>query len=179
MGSDSVVSVKLRPVVLDDMKKMLEWPRYEGKTDQWANLPAESLAEAEEWLHTYHQPPNCYCLIVVSDAGEVVGRCNLAVLDEETGVGGIFGFVIRRDMSDRGFAQAALVQLLRFAFRQLDMSAIYLYTQAVNRKARHVYEKFGFKFMGSHYDYRDGQGYVKFIDLVAWRGEWEQDLQNK
>ncbi len=179
MGSESVASVKLRPLVMDDIKEMLEWPRYEGKTDQWANLPAESLEEGEEWLRIYHQPPKCYCLAVVSVTGEVVGRCNLAVLDAETGVGGIFSFTIRRDMSDHGFAQVALAELLRFCFGQLDMPAVYLYTQAVNRKARHIYDKLGFKFMGSHYDYRDGQGYVKLVDLVAWRRDWEQGRQDK
>ena len=179
MGSESVASVKLRPMAPDDIKHMLGWPRYEGKTDQWANLPAESPEEGEEWLRTYHQPPKCYCLAVVSDTGELAGRCNLAVLDEETRVGGIFSFTIRRDMSERGFAQAALAELLRFSFGELDMPAIYLYTQAANRKARHIYDKLGFKYMGSHDDYRDGQGYVKFVDLVAWRRDWEQGSQDK
>lgn len=157
--------VELRPMVVEDVKEMLLWPRYEAEEEVWANIPVD---EVDRWLSTYHQPPWCYCLAVVNSNGMLVGRINLAFLNDRARVGGIFNFTIRRDLAGQGYGQGALSALLKFGFERLALSAIYLNTPASNHKARHIYEKFGFEAMGFHYDYRDDQGYVKFIDLVAW-----------
>lgn len=97
-----------------------------------------------------------------------MGRANLACLDQKAKVGGIFNFMIRSDLAGQGYAQGAVQALQELGFSQLGLAALYLYTQATNETALHIYEKFGFYPSGSHYDYMEGQGYVKLIDLVAW-----------
>lgn len=164
--------IHLRALALPDIMQIKTWPPYESVADAWANLPVQTAAEAEQWLKEHHNPPDSYSLVVESNSGILLGRCNLAFLDKQTGVGGLFSFVIRRDQAGKGIGQAALELLLQFAFLDLHMTAVYLYTGASNRKARYIYEKNSFQFMGSHYDFREGQGYIKFVDLVAWRETW-------
>jgi RimJ/RimL family protein N-acetyltransferase len=173
-GLVMIDKVKLRFLQLKDIEDILTWPEYQTKTDRWANFPVASLVEGEGWLNTYHQPPRCFSFGIENEAGQLVGRANIAVLDDPTRVGGIFSFTINPESADKGYGQGALMELLRFGFLEQGMSAIYLYTQANNFKARHIYDKYGFQFMGTHYDYREEQGYVEFVDLVVWRQSWEQ-----
>ncbi len=166
--------VKLRPLNLKDIEIMQAWPRYQAKSDLWANIALSSSSEGERWITTYHQPPRCYAFAADTAEGLLVGRANIAVLDEPTKVGGIFSFTINPGCTGKGYGQATLDELLRFAFVEQGMSAVYLYTQANNHKARHIYDKFGFQFVGTHYAYKENQGRVKFVDLVVWRATWEQ-----
>ena len=56
-----------------------------------------------------------------------------------------WGIVLTAKMQDRGYGTEALKRSVEYGFNELGLKRIYLIVYADNERAKHVYEKCGFK----------------------------------
>ncbi len=106
-------------------------------------------------------------LIISSQAGEAVGTLDLfeySALHQRAGV----GITIRHQERRRGYAQAALAQLLPYARQALRLHQLYC-TVAVNNQASiSLFEKAGFRHVGVRHEWlRDttSSGWINAVEM--------------
>ncbi|USS88296.1 GNAT family N-acetyltransferase [Fructilactobacillus hinvesii] len=87
-------------------------------------------------IQTTQLPQHGVGLVEIIDLDPVarVGEFEITLLDNENG---------------HGYAQAAMQQLLRLSFTQLNLHKLYLYVDVENAPALHIYQKFGFQIEGT------------------------------
>ena len=106
-------------------------------------LPPRLEQKREAWLkYVVHEGIN---LLAIMD-DKVVGHA--ALFEMEHGKSCEYLVFIHQDYQNRGIG-TALTQLMRELVHEMGYSQIWLTVEARNFKAIHVYEKFGFCFVGS------------------------------
>lgn len=80
---------------------------------------------------------------VMLDAGEVVGHISLKDVDRERGEAEV-GYWVGRPYWGRGYASAAVREIVTFAFEELGLRRLYAHVLAHNPASGRVLEKAGF-----------------------------------
>jgi 8-oxo-dGTP diphosphatase len=88
-----------------------------------------------------------YAFAIVDDADGLVGMCGLSDIAREAGRAEL-GYWIGRPYWGRGYASAAVAQLVRTAFDALGLVELEAHALADNAASRRVLEKAGFTFVG-------------------------------
>ena len=75
-------------------------------------------------------------------SGMFIGNIEFMDLTDSQGE---LGLAITAQMQNQGYGTEAVLAMTQFGFHQLGLKRVYLRTNPYNARARHVYEKCGFR----------------------------------
>ena len=102
-----------------------------------------SLSETRAWWAAAREGPGVV-LAIETLAGELVGGCDIRDVDPRSRSAWL-GIFIGLPFHDRGYGTEAVRLLCRFAFREMNLQRMALDVYVTNPRARHVYQRIGFK----------------------------------
>ena len=112
---------------------------------------ALSDKELEEWidwnLRNYSQYGFGLWAVVLKGSEKVIGDCGLTYQDIEGQKLPEIGYHIRKSFCNRGYAAEAARACIQYAFENLGLSRVYVYTDPNNLPSRRVAEKAGMTFI--------------------------------
>lgn len=131
----------LRPFTIEDAEDLFTFARDPrvGPAAGWE--PHSSIEESREAIRTRLSFPEMFA-VVLRETGHVVGSAgfinrNGAVSDE-------LGFALHPSYWGRGLMPEAVTALVRHAFMELEMEAVWCVHYTENAQCRRVLEKCGF-----------------------------------
>ncbi|HEY3502214.1 MAG TPA: GNAT family protein [Actinocatenispora sp.] len=148
--------VLLRPVNADDTGPLLaamrdpETQRLTGSHPQAYDSDPETQRRAvEEWYRTRHDHDDRLDLAIVEqDSGECAGEVVLNEFSAEDASCNLRIMIVPR-WTGHGLGSEAISLLLDHAFGTVGLHRVSLGVYAFNPRARHVYEKVGFRLEGT------------------------------
>ena len=166
--------VTLRGLELEDAQEIsLHYNDWEVRRFLNSITPV-SKEEEEEWIKStweLRRKGTAYIFgIEVNKSKLLIGSCGLhwvSVVNRSAG----FGIVLyNKEEWGKGYGTEATQLILGYGFNQLNLHRIHLTVFEFNERARHVYEKVGFKHIGRHRQaiFRDGRYWDEDImDFLA------------
>jgi RimJ/RimL family protein N-acetyltransferase len=143
--------VMLGPVRQDLVETYQRWMNDLGvvRTLMNRNMPM-TLQGEQSWLdQTLTSSSDAVFTIYRRDTGEAIGNCGLHNIDHLHGTAD-FGLVIgERSAWNQGFGTAATTLIVQYGFDALSLKNIMLEVFASNPAAMRVYEKAGFRLVGT------------------------------
>lgn len=166
----------LRPFEESDAAELYEYARDPrvGPPAGWP--PHKSPEESLEIIRTVFAAPNTFALVDKA-SGKVIGsagftgrsRAEFPQKNDE------LGYALSPSFWGRGLMPEAAAELLRYAFEELDLAAVWCSHYMDNSRSRRVIEKSGFRFQfdGSVLDGPSGQtlpARFYLLTRAAWSG---------
>ena len=165
----------LRPFAEGDAADLYGYARDPrvGPPAGW--LPHKSQAESLEIIRTVFAAPNTFAL-VDKPSGRVIGSAGFTgkARPEFPAPNDELGYALSADFWGRGLMPEAVEALLRYAFSELGLAAVWCSHYTDNPRSRRVIEKsgFSFRFEGRILDGPTGaEKPARFYTMT--RGEWE------
>ena len=158
--------VSLRPLIRDDLDEVEAWAPY---TDplyvDWNRFPWHRLGK-DLWheLQTTDRAVERYA--IVDPAGRVIGVLGLILDEGQTPLLSIF---LGAEYVNRGLGTDALETLLQHVFTERGFKAVCLDVAASNRRARHTYEKCGFRLVDARYRPMEEHESLAFLSEPHYR----------
>lgn len=144
--------IRLRAVEREDIPTFVRWfndPEVRRNLLMFA--PMSKVSE-ERWFESRQTRDNDYLFgieVPVADDWQLIGNVGLHQIDW-VHRRCTFGIVIgERTFWERGYGSKATRAALRFAFHTLNLHRVELEVFDFNQRARHVYEKTGFRLEGT------------------------------
>lgn len=144
--------VRLRAIERDDLPRFVSWFNDPEVSRGLAMVFPMRMVDEEEWYASLSQRPEAERAFAIDalDDGEWVhiGSCNVNDLDwriRKTEAGIAIG---EKAYWDRGYGSEAMLLLMQHVFATLNLNRLYLRVFDHNARAKHVYEKLGFKVEG-------------------------------
>ena len=136
----------LRNMEEKDLEKKVEWinnpeinetlmydvPLYLDKTKEWYKKTL-----TDKTRHDF--------AIIEDETGEFIGLTGLRRIDERHKRGQFYITIGEKSKWGKGYAKEAVLLVLRFAFNEVGLEKVYLFTLDNNTRARSLYEKLGFE----------------------------------
>ncbi|MBG1421916.1 GNAT family N-acetyltransferase [Staphylococcus aureus] len=138
--------MKLRALEYSDLLFVHELNNEYSIMSYWFEEPYESLTELQH-LFDRHLLDESERRFIVEDENQVVGIVELVEINYIHRNCEI-QIIIKPEFSGKGYAKFAFEKAIIYAFNILNMHKIYLYVDADNKKAIHIYESQGFKTEG-------------------------------
>jgi len=107
-------------------------------------------------------------LIITSEENLAVGTLDLfdySALHQRAGV----GITVLAGARRRGYAQAALAQLLSYARQALQLHQLYCTVAATNKASLRLFEKAGFERVGERRDWLRGNTPSGWLNVIEWQ----------
>jgi [ribosomal protein S5]-alanine N-acetyltransferase len=104
-------------------------------------------------------------LFLIRLDGELVGRMNLGGIVRGAFQSANVGYAVDQKCAGRGIASAALRELIRRAFDELDLHRLQGETQTTNLASRRVLDRCGFEHYGTAHQYAKIEGSWQTIEL--------------
>lgn len=154
--------VYLRPVELEDAAALQRWFNDPEVTQYVASVrPMTALAE-REWIEGLGKRADEVCLMIVARDGDLpvgtVGLHRVGGPNRSASLGIAIG---EKGHWNRGLGTEAMRLMSAYGFDTLNLHRIELHVYAGNTRARHVYERVGFRLEGIRREAR------------FWSGAWE------
>ena len=122
-----------------------------GETDNLTfgseGLPFTAEAEAE-YIRQMENSTD-HVIFIAKENGKIVGDANLSRLPRRMGHRGDFGVAVLKAYWHKGIGTQLLERIIEFA-KENSFECIDLQVRSDNLSAIHLYEKFGFKKLGTH-----------------------------
>lgn len=137
----------------------------------WFEEPYESFGELKR-LYEKHILSDSERRFVVEDEGTVVGIVELVEINYIHRQCEI-QIIIAPEFGGRGYAKEAFKKGVTYAFETLNLHKVFLYVDADNKKAVHIYEKAGFVIEGElrEHFYTNGE-YKNAYFMGLLKREW-------
>lgn len=147
--------VTIRLLRKEDLDVMSAWEPFEDPVDRLFDWPRRSPAENAFWFSELQRDKTRLYCAVDNESQTLIGRISLREIfgrhSARLGIG--FG----RDYVSQGYGTETLRLFLDHYFDKMGFDRIVLDVAAVNKRAIACYERCGFTYTGSHYQYA-GQG---------------------
>ena len=137
----------LSPIDIGDAEKYTEWlndlevtinlQQYSKNLD--VNTEKQKLAEMAKG-HNYS--------IVEKETEKLIGNCSFLQIDNFNQTGEVGIFIGDKNYWSKGYGTEALILLLDYGFKALNLHNVELSVYSFNIRAIKSYEKIGFKFIG-------------------------------
>lgn len=163
-------------LTLEHVKKFRDWGLHKSQLFQDYNFNFRDEKECREFLFVKTASPlNKYFAILYSE--QIIGFISAKRINYLT-KSSTLGIVLNPDLINMGYGSAALKKFLEYYFKKMKMRKIFLHVAGYNERARHVYEKMGFKEMAKFLEpYPNGkidqnsEEYLKFKDEFVKKNE--------
>jgi RimJ/RimL family protein N-acetyltransferase len=140
--------VKLRELARADIPVVNRWRQDRDLVDG-LGAPARYITEEVDhaWFDEYlrRRGTDIRCTVLVDGEPEPIGLVSLTGIDAVHRRAELHLLIGRRDLHGRGLGTDAAVQMLRHAFRDLNLHRVFLSVLSSNAAAIRVYEKAGFR----------------------------------
>jgi len=172
----SDAQVRLRPHTEADLPNYVTWLN-DPEVTQFTQIESGGITlEGErEWFARVSAPDSNTRNWAIEVDGRHIGNCALHL--DETGQVGGFGIIIGdKAQWCKGYGTAALREVLRIGFGEMNLQRIHLTALAPNARGIRCYEKCGFRHEGLQRRHHLKRG--KWYDVVCMgilREEWEAD----
>lgn len=170
--------VRLRRVEKEDLPRYMEWLNDpEVRRGLMVFLPLSSVEE-DEWFETMMKsPPEEKPFAVDARTPEgwrhigSVGLHDYRPIPRHAEIGIVIG---DKTYWDKGYGTEIMGLIIKVAFEVFNLNRVHLRVYGNNPRARHVYEKIGFKHEGTlrQHVYREGQYYDEHM-MGLLREEWQ------
>ena len=146
----NLVMEELKP---EDAEDLLRYVKQIGGESGNLSFGAEGLpfsAEDErKYIQSVSDSKNSV-MLAAKDMGKIIGDCNIAGLARRFSHRGELGITVARDYWNKGVGSALLRKALGIAQNRLGLEVVSLEVRSDNAAAIHLYQKFGFRYMGTY-----------------------------
>jgi RimJ/RimL family protein N-acetyltransferase len=153
--------VTIRPLRRVDLDIMSAWSPFRSPLDRLFDWPKRSALENEIWFGLLLRDNSRVYYAVENEHQALIGRISLRGIrpteSARLGIGFGAGFV------GQGYGTESLRLFLRYYFTSLDFERMVLDVAAINRRAVRSYERCGFRYLGSHYQYAGTDRDLEFL----------------
>ena len=170
-------NVLLRGLELSDVPELMKhWNNTEVKKFLNSFTP-HSIQEEEEFIkHTWkiRKEGKAHVFAIVSKENDLyIGNIDISIVDSNSRRGVIGIAIFNQSYWNRGFGTEALNLIINFAFKTLNLHSVELQVFSNNLRAKHCYEKCGFKESGLRREaiYVEGS-YFDSILMDITKKEW-------
>jgi RimJ/RimL family protein N-acetyltransferase len=139
----------LAPIDVNDVEKYTEWLNdLEVAKNLILYSHVISLENEKVFLgklskeHTYS--------VIDNETNELIGNCGFGSIDHLNQTAEVEIFIGNKKYWNKGFGSEALVLLMDYAFKALNLHNIFLRVYSFNERAKKSYEKIGFKLIGKY-----------------------------
>ena len=138
------MQVSIRRFTKGDIKDKIRWINDE-RNNQYLHydLPLE-YDKTVSWFEQAAGRSDRHDAIIEVD-GKPVGLIGLLNIDQKNGKAEYYITLGEQEYKGKGIASKASTLLLDYAFNQLDLNKVYLYTEVANITAQRLFERIGFK----------------------------------
>lgn len=146
------MSIVIEKAVCADAEAILAYLKQLGGETDNLTFGAEGISAAVEEEAEYIRQLEGSCdgvMFVAKDGGRVVGDASLSRLPRRMQHRGDFGIGVLRAYWDGGIGSRLLSAVIQFA-KENAFEGIDLQVRSDNAAAIHLYEKFGFRKIGTH-----------------------------
>ena len=172
----SEAQVRLRPITEADLPDYVEWLN-DPEVTQFTQIESGgvTLEVEQEWLRHITGPDSKTRNWAIEAHGRHIGNC--ALMPDESGEMAGFGIIIGdKTQWGKGCGSAALREVLRIGFQEMNLQRIHLTAFAANTRGIRCYEKCGFRHEGVRRRHFLKRG--RWCDVVCMgilREEWEAE----
>ena len=159
----------MSPIDVNDVQKFTEWLNdLEVTENLMLYSHIISLESEKEFLEKLSKGHN-YSIIDIN-TNVLIGNCGYVNIDNlnQTAEAGIF--IGNKDYWDRGYGTEALMLLMDYGFKAINLHSIFLRVYSFNKRAIKAYEKIGFKRIGVQREaiYRNMKRHdLIYMDILA------------
>lgn len=151
---------------------------------KWINDPANnrylhydlplSVEKTEKWFDSHFGETTRYDAVIEVD-GKAVGLIGLLAVDQKNRKAEYYISLGDPAYTGKGVAKEATRKLLRFAFEELGLNRVYLFTEVDNLNAQKMFEAVGFQREGIlQQDIFSRGGYVDRIAYGFLKEDWRE-----
>lgn len=133
--------MKLREMSLDDMAIIKSWPAY---PDEFKDF--DYALREDGWIDEYSGKAGT--AIFTGEESKVIAGFTILSKDDCTGTQAEFRIAINPAMLGLGFGKELAGMTLKKGFQELRLHKIYLIVRKINRRAKQLYERLGFRYSG-------------------------------
>lgn len=174
----------IRPIERDDLDIIAEWPLFSDSQFAWANFPATTDQLRDSWYKRHTGEFLVWFVIINEKLSQGVNNiiARSSITQPISGTDCLFGIVLRPDVVNQGIGTLCTRLQLLYIFEITSLQSIWLESKYDNKRARRVWEKVGFDFLGHHYRrgnfgrYDLFSGYRISRETVA---SWEETISVK
>jgi diamine N-acetyltransferase len=177
------------------LEQMRSWRPFGDPLYRLWNIPRRPSLTREVWfVLNSSDPTKLWFAVERRTDQQLIGSITLREIVPHNSAR--LGISLGADYVDQGYGSEALRLFMPYYFTELDFSCLYLDVAAANGRARHVYEKLGFRYIGRHYRHvpnqenlaflqedqhrhlrvyfrrHIGRWQLQFCDMVLERGKW-------
>lgn len=139
--------MKLRVLEKEDLPELYEIFNQKSSMDYWFEEPMMSYKNLENFYEKQDTDLSTRLLVIDQD-GEFAGLVGLIDINQRHRHAEI-EIVLSDEFAGQGLAQEAFAACCDYGFNTLNLHRIYLYVDASNQPAIHIYEKYGFEIEGT------------------------------
>lgn len=138
-----VMLVTIRPFEKRDIPKKVEWINNpENNQFLHYDIPIE-VKKTEDWFERNKFLEDRYDAIIEAD-GIPCGTIGLLEIDKKNNKAEYYIAMGETSLKGKGVAKKATKLLLNYAFKNLELNRVYLFTETENIVAQKLFEKVGF-----------------------------------
>ncbi len=157
--------IRLRAIERSDIPTFVHWFNDPEVTKNLVLYLPLSQAQEERWFEAQLEDKNRCVLGIETLDGKLIGNIGLENInwkDSRAELGIVIG---DKEYWDNGYGSEAIITLLDFVFRQMNLHRVYLRVYEDNKRAIRCYEKCGFKLEGCLRESRFADG--KYSDELV------------
>lgn len=147
------MNFKIEKVTPDDAEDMLDYLKLIGSESDNLSFGAEGLPffveEERKYIQSVLDSKNSVILVAKKD-DKIIGDCSISGHAGRFLHRGELGIAVAKDYWNMGVGSDLLEKVLDIAKSELNLEVISLEVRTDNRTAIHLYEKFGFVYMGTY-----------------------------
>jgi len=137
----------LSPMDINDAEKFTEWLNDLELTSNLTLYNSVINIETEKEFMEKLSKDHNYSIIDIK-TNELIGNCGFVELDHLNNVSETGIFIGNKNYWNKGYGTEALVLLMNYGFKALNLHNVMLKVYSFNERAIKSYEKIGFKIMG-------------------------------
>lgn len=141
--------MRLRMLEKKDAPLMLKWMHDMSVVgDLKADFTKKTLTDCEAFIQESKNTGENLHLAVVNDEDEYMGTVSLKHIN---GVSAEFGIVVSKAAMGQGYSGYAMQEILRIAFEEMRLSAVFWCVSSKNKRAVRFYDKNGYQRVDSRF----------------------------
>jgi RimJ/RimL family protein N-acetyltransferase len=141
----TVGRLRLRLLEEPDLPLTLAWRNRDGVREQFKSSAPLAWEQHVGWFQRYCEKPDDFVFIVEEAAtGARVGQVAVYGIDKARRDAEIGRFVVAPEYQGKGLMREAILALIGFAAKEVDLRSVYLEVRESNERARRLYESIGF-----------------------------------
>jgi RimJ/RimL family protein N-acetyltransferase len=158
--------VTIRPLCKIDLDVMSTWPRFEDPLYRLFDWPKRSPSGNSVWYARLVRDKTRVYYAVDNEEANLIGRISLREIYERHSARLGIGFGTH--YVSQGYGTESLTIFLRHYFADLGFERMVLDVCAANRRAVRCYERCGFEYAGSHYEYAGTDAEIRFLQNAEY-----------